>query len=157
MEKNFAEYSIDALHSVFIPVEDAVLPGRGIAAAGAGAALFWDKVYTVVDRRNASFRSVSGKEVIEKFREALLGQTAGSREQTRDRNLTREQDARKQDAPTQTPWVPGSQDTAAGRSSRPDTVGELTKATVKHAESHGVVLNGVPGVKSLDSPPVKTR
>lgn len=127
MEKDFAEYSIDDSHSVFIPVEDAVLPGRGIAAAGIGAALFRDRSYTVVNLQDMSFHSVTGKDVIERFREALLSQTAGSRTRTADRTIDRH----------------------PARS--------LAKSTLKPAEPQGVILNGIPDAKSLDSPPVKSR
>lgn len=128
VEQNFVEYSLDQAHSVFVPIEDVVLPKRrgpgmavSVGAAIAGAALFRDKSYTVVDRRNASFHVMSGNEVLEAVRTAALEPDDRSRK-------------------VQNPEY--SRDFSKGS----------VNPKVRKAVPEGVTLNGIPDAKSLDAP-----
>ena len=98
VRKNFAEYRIDQNRTVFIPVKDAVLPGKGLSEKSLGAALFRDRAYTVTDFRTATFQTLAGPVVIGLVKEAALNRnsgqaTVGSRKMTRgqDHELNREQ------------------------------------------------------------------
>ena len=98
VRKNFAEYRIDQNRTVFVPVKDAVLPGKGLSEKSLGAALFRDRAYTVTDFRTATFQTLAGPVVIGLVKEAALNRnsgqaTVGSREMTRGQNheLNREQ------------------------------------------------------------------
>ena len=91
MRKNFAEYRIDQNWTVFIPVKDAVLPGKGFSEKNLGAALFRDRAYTVTDFRTATFQTLAGPVVIGLVKEAALNRnsgqaTVGSREMARGQN-----------------------------------------------------------------------
>lgn len=91
VRENFAEYRIDQNQTVFIPVEDAVLPGKGQNEKSLGAALFRDRAYTVTNLQTATFRTLAGPVVIGLVKEAALNRnsgqtTVGSREMTREQN-----------------------------------------------------------------------
>ena len=91
VRKNFAEYRIDQNWTVFIPVKDAVLPGKGFSEKNLGAALFRDRAYTVTDFRTATFQTLAGPVVIGLVKEAALNRnsgqaTVGSREMARGQN-----------------------------------------------------------------------
>ena len=95
IRENFAEYRIDQNRTVFIPVKDAVLPGKGLSEKSLGAALFRDRAYAVTDFRTATFQTLAGPVVIGLVKEAALNRNSGqatvgsremTREQTRDQN-----------------------------------------------------------------------
>ena len=91
VRENFAEYRIDQNQTVFIPVKDAVLPGKGQSEKSLGAALFRDRAYTVTNLQTATFRTLAGPVVIGLVMEAALNRnsgqtTVGSREMTRDQS-----------------------------------------------------------------------
>ena len=91
VRENFAEYRIDQNQTVFIPVKDAVLPGKGQSEKSLGAALFRDRAYTVTNLQTATFRTLAGPVVIGLVKEAALNRnsgqtTVGSREMTRDQS-----------------------------------------------------------------------
>ncbi len=91
IRENFAEYRIDKNQTVFIPVKDAVLPGKGMNEKSLGAALFRDRAYTVTNLQAATFRTLAGPVVIGLVKEAALNRNSGqttvaSREMTREQN-----------------------------------------------------------------------
>ena len=95
IRENFAEYRIDQNRTVFIPVKDAVLPGKGLSEKSLGAALFRDRAYAVTDFRTATFQTLARPVVIGLVKEAALNRNSGqatvgsremTREQTRDQN-----------------------------------------------------------------------
>ena len=95
VQKNFAVFRIDKDRSVFIPLSDAVLPGKGRNERSLGAALFRDRSYTVTNLQTATFQSLAGPVVMSIVKEAAASRTAGqqtvgTREVSRDQTLGQE-------------------------------------------------------------------
>ena len=92
VQKNFAVFRIDKDRSVFIPVSDAVLPGKGRNEKSLGAALFHDRSYTVMNLQTATFQSLAGPVVMSIVKEAVASRNAGqqtvaTREVSKDQAL----------------------------------------------------------------------
>ena len=92
IRKNFAEFQIDRDHTVFIPVSDAVLPGRSAGSKSLGAALFYDRAYTVTNLQTATFKTLAGPTVMALVKEAVINrnsgaQTVGTREVSKDQKI----------------------------------------------------------------------
>ena len=92
VQKNFAVFRIDKDRSVFIPVSDAVLPGKGRNEKSLGAALFHDRSYTVTNLQTATFQSLAGPVVMSIVKEAVASRNAGqqtvaTREVSKDQAL----------------------------------------------------------------------
>ena len=95
VQKNFAVFRIDKDRSVFIPLSDAVLPGKGRNERSLGAALFRDRSYTVTNLQTATFQSLAGPVVMSIVKEAAASRTAGqqtvgTREVSRNQPLGQE-------------------------------------------------------------------
>lgn len=90
VKKNFAEFRIGGNRSVFIPISDTVLPGKG-QGGRSGGVLFKDRTYTVTDLQTATFQTLAGPAVIALVKEAAVNRssgaaTVGSRQVSRDQN-----------------------------------------------------------------------
>ena len=158
VQKRFAEFTLDGTHSVFVPIEDAVIPTKkngAIDMSGVGAALFQDKSYTVADRQNATFHSMTGAAVLSAVRQAILEQKmqgGAGLQQTLDRtqNIPPQMSGGSQE-----PSIGGGIQTGlggAGSTGTPESGIPLAQSGVKPAVPKGVILNGVPGAQSLDAP-----
>ena len=139
IQKRFAEFSLDGTHSVFVPIEDVILPGKHDGTFdmnSVGAALFQDKSYTVADLQNATFHSLAGASVLSIVKQAVMEQRMqGTRQQVPDLS--------------QTPAL-APQDAGIPRAASQEI--PYPQSDVKPAVPEGVVLNGIPGAKSLDAP-----
>ena len=87
--RNFAEYPIDQNRTVFVPIKDALLPGQNLSERSLGAALFYDRAYTVTDLQTGTFKTLAGPVVMAMVKEAaqtrIAGQqTVGTREISKD-------------------------------------------------------------------------
>ena len=153
VQKRFAEFTLDGTHSVFVPIEDAILPGKHgetFDMNSVGAALFQDKSYTVADLQNATFHSMTGTAVLSIVKQFTMEQQiqgSRSRDQVLDPTLT--PNGIHIPEQVQSPLDAGPAHTADASQSKEIP---YAQSGVKPAVPEGVVLNGIPGAKSLDAP-----
>lgn len=89
VKKNFAEFKIGEGRSVFIPVRDTVLPGKG-REGRSGGVIFKDRAYTVTDLQTATFQTLAGPAVIALVKEAAVNRNSGAAT-VGNRQISREQ------------------------------------------------------------------